>query len=64
MIWLKFMWIEEYSSVSSSMYVRNSRGDYDRLLQSIRDYHASMAAEFDSRKQRITKNFRPSFKFA
>ena len=64
MIWLQFTWIEEYSSVSSSTYVRNSRRDYDHFLQSIRDYHASMAVEFDVRKQRITKNLRPSSKFA
>ena len=63
MIWLQFMWIEEYSSVSSSTYVQNLRGDYDRFLQSICDYHASMAAELNSRKQRIRKNLRPSSKF-
>ena len=34
------------------------------FLQSIRDYHASMAAKFDSRKQKIMKNLRPSFKIA
>ena len=63
MIWFQFTWTEEYSLVSSSMYVQNSRGDYDRFLQSIRDYHASMAVELKSRKQRITKNLIPSSKF-
>ena len=53
-----------YSSVSSSTYVQNSRGDYDRFLQSIREYHAFMAAEFNSRKKRSTKNLRPCSKFA
>ena len=63
MIWLQFTLIEEYSSVLSSTYIRNSRGDYDRFLQSVHDYYASMAAKFNSRKQRIMKNLRPSSKF-
>ena len=50
MIWLQFTPIEEYSSYSSSTYIPHSRGDYDHFLQSIRDYHASTDAEFDSRK--------------
>ena len=63
MIWLQFRWIEEYSSVSSSTYVRNSSGDYDCFLQSVHDCHASMVLEFNSRKKRIMKNLRPSSKF-
>ena len=32
-IWLQFTQIEEYSPVSSSMYVQRSRGDYYRFLE-------------------------------